>query len=69
MGSITEMESKSSKELREKLASLRRSLVESVFESKSGGESVNSARKGMIKKEIARVLTVLSLRKIRGEDV
>ena len=68
MGSIAEIESKSSKELREKLATLRRSLVESVFESRSG-ETVNSARKGMIKKEIARVLTVLSLRKIRGEDV
>ncbi|QJC27356.1 50S ribosomal protein L29 [Anaplasma platys] len=68
MGSIAEIESKSSKELREKLTALRRSLVESVFESRSG-ETVNHARKSVIKKEIARVLTVLSLRKIRGEDV
>ncbi|MCU7611920.1 50S ribosomal protein L29 [Anaplasma capra] len=68
MGSSADMEGKSSKELREKLASLRRDLVAQVFESKGGG-STNSARRGVTKKEIARVLTVLSLRRIRGGDV
>lgn len=68
MSSVAKIDSKSSKELREKLATLRRDLVENVFESKSGG-AVNNARRGTIRKEIARVLTVLSMRKIRGEDV
>ncbi|MGN7661846.1 MAG: 50S ribosomal protein L29 [Anaplasma sp.] len=68
MGASSGMEGKSSKELRKELESLRRDLVAHVFESRSGG-SVNSARRGTIKKEIARLLTVLSWRRIRGDDV
>ncbi|ABD43571.1 50S ribosomal protein L29 [Anaplasma phagocytophilum] len=68
MSTVAEMEKKSSKELSERLAALRRDLIEHIFESKSGGV-VNAARRSVIKKEIARVLTVLSLRKIRGENV
>lgn len=68
MGSIAKMENKSSKELREMLVVLRRDLVKNVFDSKTGG-NVDGTRRSIIRKEIARVLTLLSLRKIRGEDV
>ncbi|MFV9838514.1 MAG: 50S ribosomal protein L29 [Aaplasma endosymbiont of Hyalomma asiaticum] len=68
MSSIAKMENKSSKELREMLVVLRRDLVKNIFDSKTGG-TVDSARRSIIRKDIARVLTLLSLRKIRGEDV
>ncbi|AAV86814.1 50S ribosomal protein L29 [Anaplasma marginale] len=68
MGSSVDMKGQSSKELREKLASLRRDLVAQVFESKEGS-STSSVRRSAIKKEIARVLTTLSWRRVRGDDV
>ncbi|MEH0831071.1 50S ribosomal protein L29 [Anaplasma bovis] len=68
MGSIADITEKSSEELKEMLLSLRMDLVRCVFEDKSTGRLNPSYRK-MIKKKIARILTVLSLRKIRGGDV
>ncbi|ACZ49065.1 50S ribosomal protein L29 [Anaplasma centrale str. Israel] len=68
MGSSVNAEEKSSKELREQLVSLRRSLVAQAFEGK-GGSSAGGMKRSAIKKEIARVLTALSWKRVRGGDV
>lgn len=64
---IVEIESKSSKELHEILLSLRKEFVNLAFQKKLG-QCNNFSRFSLIRKSIARSLTVLNRRKREGKN-
>ncbi|WP_264374627.1 MULTISPECIES: 50S ribosomal protein L29 [unclassified Wolbachia] len=64
---IVEIESKSSKELHEVLVSFRKEFVNLAFQKKLG-QCNNFSRFSLIRKSIARSLTVLNRRKREGKN-
>lgn len=62
---IIDIRSKPSKELRETLINLRKEFVNLIFQKKLG-QCSNISRFNLIRKNIARILTVLNER--RGEE-
>ncbi|WP_265014788.1 50S ribosomal protein L29 [Wolbachia endosymbiont (group B) of Camptogramma bilineatum] len=64
---IVKIESKSSKELHEVLVSFRKEFVNLAFQKKLG-QCNNFSRFSLIRKSIARSLTVLNRRKREGKN-
>ncbi|MCA4773797.1 50S ribosomal protein L29 [Wolbachia endosymbiont of Mansonella perstans] len=64
---ITDIRSKSSQELHEILVNLRKEFVNLVFQKKLG-QCSNISRFGLIRKSIARILTILNERRIGEEN-
>ncbi|MGL9717553.1 MAG: 50S ribosomal protein L29 [Wolbachia sp.] len=64
---IAEVRSKSSQELHEILVNFRKEFVNLVFQKKLG-QCSNISRFGLIRKNIARVSTVLNERRIEGRN-
>lgn len=64
---IADIRSKSSQELHELLVNLRKEFVNLVFQKKLG-QCSNILRFGLIRKSIARVLTILNERRIEEEN-
>ncbi|MGL9717532.1 MAG: 50S ribosomal protein L29 [Wolbachia sp.] len=64
---IADIRSKSSQELHEILVKLRKESVDLVFQKKLG-QCSNISRFGLIRKSIARVLTILNERRIEEEN-
>ncbi|MDF0607718.1 50S ribosomal protein L29 [Wolbachia endosymbiont of Onchocerca gibsoni] len=64
---IIEIRSKSSQELYEVLINLRKEFVNLVFQKKLG-QCSNVTRFSLIRKNIARILTVLNERTIEGKN-
>ncbi|MFP3036270.1 MAG: 50S ribosomal protein L29 [Wolbachia sp.] len=64
---IADIRSKSSQELHEILVNLRKEFVNLVFQKKLG-QCSNISRFSLIRKSIARVLTILKERRIEEEN-
>lgn len=64
---IAGIRSKSSQELHEILINFRKEFVDLVFQKKLG-QCNNISRFGLIRKSIARILTILNERRIEGKD-
>ncbi|WCR59921.1 MAG: 50S ribosomal protein L29 [Wolbachia endosymbiont of Ctenocephalides felis wCfeF] len=64
---IADIRSKPSQELHEILVNLRKEFVNLVFQKKLG-QCSNISRFGLIKKSIARILTILNERRIEEEN-
>lgn len=64
---IADIRSKSSQELHEILVNLRKEFVNLVFQKKLG-QCSNILRFGLIRKSIARILTILNERRIEEEN-
>ncbi|BAO99526.1 50S ribosomal protein L29 [Wolbachia endosymbiont of Cimex lectularius] len=64
---IADIRSKSSQELHEILVNLRKEFVNLVFQKKLG-QCSNILRFGLIRKNIARILTILNERRIEEEN-
>ena len=64
---IADIRSKSSQELHEIIVNLRKEFVNLVFQKKLG-QCSNILRFGLIRKSIARILTILNERRIEEEN-
>ncbi|QIT35713.1 50S ribosomal protein L29 [Wolbachia endosymbiont of Brugia pahangi] len=64
---IADIRSKSSQELHEILVNLRKEFVNLIFQKKLG-QCNNISRFSLIRKSIARILTVLNERRIEGKS-
>ncbi|MGL9681807.1 MAG: 50S ribosomal protein L29 [Wolbachia sp.] len=64
---VDDIRSKSSQELYEILVNLRKEFVNLVFQKKLG-QCSNISRFGLIRKSIARILTILTERRIEEEN-
>ncbi|MDG7055879.1 MAG: 50S ribosomal protein L29 [Wolbachia endosymbiont of Meromenopon meropis] len=68
MDNMADIRAKSSQELYVILINLRKEFISLVFQKKLGRCNSNILRFSLIKKSIARILTVLNERKIEKED-